>query len=305
LLYNLLQDRTDNLMVMEYINGLTLDKLVKKQGKLPVELAERIVMQALDGLYHAHQKGILHRDIKPANLMLTQEGVVKLMDFGIARLVGSQRLTRADRVVGTLEYMAPELLDRVEPPVQSDLYAVGVLLYELLSEKMPFEATTDSTLINQILNKAPISLRSRMVELPKLLEAVLEKLFAHYDAHKFNFREDWDKYRLSALGGGVKVNFGGTLQALRPFVEVGVVNQRLVIDPVLFNGRLFEYLLRGLAVQANGGVQYFVSPQLALRGNVGFSAGKFSSFQLNRDGIEDRPDVKTFRVGVGVSYFFN
>jgi opacity protein-like surface antigen len=131
------------------------------------------------------------------------------------------------------------------------------------------------------------------------------EIFAHYDAHKFNFREDWDKYRLSALGGGVKVNFGGTLQALRPFVEVGVVNQRLVIDPVLFNGRLFEYLLRGLAVQANGGVQYFVSPQLALRGNVGFSAGKFSSFQLNRDGIEDRPDVKTFRVGVGVSYFFN
>lgn len=131
------------------------------------------------------------------------------------------------------------------------------------------------------------------------------ELFAHYDRHKFNFREDWDVYRFSSLGGGVKVNFGGTLQALRPFVEMGVVNQRLVIDPVLFNNRLFEYLLRGLAVQANGGVQYFLSPQLSLRSNVGFSAGKFTSFQLNRDGIEDRPDVKTFRVGIGISYFFN
>lgn len=176
-LYNLLQDRTDNLMVMEYINGMTLDKLVKKNGTLSVELAVRIVMQALDGLYHAHQKGILHRDIKPANLMVTQEGIVKLMDFGIARLVGSQRLTRTDRVVGTLEYMAPELLDRVEPSVQSDLYAVGVLLYELLSGKMPFEATTDSTLINQILTKNPIPLRNRITDLPKSLEGVLEKLF--------------------------------------------------------------------------------------------------------------------------------
>jgi eukaryotic-like serine/threonine-protein kinase len=176
-LYNLLQDRNDNLMIMELVSGQTLDKLVKHQGKLSVEIAVKITMQALDGLQHAHQRGILHRDIKPANLMLTHEGVVKLMDFGIARLQGSTRLTRTDRVVGTLEYMAPELLDRAEPSVQSDLYAVGVLLYELLSGKMPFEATTDATLISQILTKKPIPLRSYFAELPKNLEMVLERLF--------------------------------------------------------------------------------------------------------------------------------
>jgi len=185
-LYNLLSDRSDNLMVMEYVNGTTLDDLVKKQGRLTVENAVKMVMQALDGLHHAHRKGILHRDIKPANLMLTQEGDIKLMDFGIARLVGSQRLTRSDRVVGTLEYMAPELLDRVEPSLQSDLYATGVLLYELLSGKMPFEATTDSTLINQILTKSPIPLRSRIVDLPKSLEAVLDKLFQKKPEKRYN-----------------------------------------------------------------------------------------------------------------------
>ena len=175
-LYNLLQDRTDNFMVMELVDGSTLEKLLAKEGKLPLETAVRIVIQALDGLQHAHYKNILHRDIKPANLMLTREGSVKLMDFGIARMVGSQRLTRADRVVGTLEYMAPELLNGAEPSVQSDLYAVGVLLYELMSGKMPFETTTDNTLINQILNKKPIPLRSRISNLPKPLEEILEKL---------------------------------------------------------------------------------------------------------------------------------
>lgn len=175
-LYNLLQDRTDNFMVMELVDGITLEKLLAKEGKLTLETAIRIVIQALDGLQHAHYKNILHRDIKPANLMLTREGSIKLMDFGIARMVGSQRLTRADRVVGTLEYMAPELLNGTDPSVQSDLYAVGVLLYELLSGKMPFETTTDNTLINQILNKKPIPLRSRIPNIPKSLEEVLEKL---------------------------------------------------------------------------------------------------------------------------------
>ncbi len=108
--------------------------------------------------------------------MLTKEGSVKLMDFGIARLVGSERLTRVNRVMGTLEYMAPELLDGGDPSEQSDLYAVGVLLYELLSGKMPFTASTDSTLINQILSHKPIPIREHLPAVPKALEDILEKL---------------------------------------------------------------------------------------------------------------------------------
>jgi serine/threonine-protein kinase len=175
-LYNFLRDRNDNFMVMEYVDGVNLEKLLKQNGGLPPESVLKILIQTLEGLHHAHEKGILHRDIKPANVMLTRDGIVKLMDFGIARMVGSQRLTRADRIVGTLEYMAPELLDGSEATVQSDLYAIGILMYELLSGKMPFEASTDSTLIAQILTRKPIPLRTRVGNLPKKVDEILDTL---------------------------------------------------------------------------------------------------------------------------------
>ncbi len=175
-LYNFIKDRDDNFMVMELVDGATLEELLRKQGRFSVENAVRVIIQALDGLNHAHRKNILHRDIKPANLMLTREGSVKLMDFGIARLVGSERLTRVNRVMGTLEYMAPEILDGGDPSEQSDLYAVGVLLYELLSGKMPFAAGTDSTLINHILTRKPIPIREHLGVIPKALDEILEKL---------------------------------------------------------------------------------------------------------------------------------
>ncbi|RYU94284.1 serine/threonine protein kinase [Emticicia agri] len=197
-LYNFLRDRNDNFMVMEYIDGMTLEKLLKQNGGLPLESVLKIMMQTLDGLHHAHEKGILHRDIKPANLMLTRDGIVKLMDFGIARMVGSQRLTRADRIVGTLEYMAPELLDGSEPGVQSDLYAIGVLMYELLSGKMPFEASTDSTLITQILTKKPIPLRSRIGNLPKKVEEILDTLLQKKPEKRFESAADL-RYLLSTI----------------------------------------------------------------------------------------------------------
>ncbi|HAO49456.1 MAG TPA: hypothetical protein DCR35_09240 [Runella sp.] len=201
-LYNLLHDRTDNLMVMELVDGYTIERLLTKHGKLSLETTFRIIAQALDGLQHAHNKGILHRDIKPANLMLTHEGVVKLMDFGIARLVGSQRLTRADRVVGTLEYMAPELLNGAEPSVQSDLYAMGVLMYEMLSGKMPFEPTTESTLITQILTKKPIPIRNRIADLPRSVEEILDKLLQKKPEKRFEKASELKYALLSVVAAG-------------------------------------------------------------------------------------------------------
>ncbi len=209
-LYNFIKDQQDNFMIMELVDGSTLEQLLRKQGHFSVENAIRVVLQALEGLSHAHRKGILHRDIKPANLMLTKEGSVKLMDFGIARLVGSERLTRMNRVMGTLEYMAPELLDGGDPSEQSDLYAVGVLLYELLSGKMPFVAGTDSTLITHILNHKPIPIREHLSTIPKGLEDILEKLLNKKPekrfAHASELRQalvslvtpgllDWDQFQ--------------------------------------------------------------------------------------------------------------
>jgi Outer membrane protein beta-barrel domain len=131
------------------------------------------------------------------------------------------------------------------------------------------------------------------------------EVFARYERHSFqrNLKDDWDTYRLSTVGVGGRWNFGGTLQALRPYAELGVAFQSLKIDPVLLNGNLFTYKLSGPAVQLGLGAHYFVLPDFALNLHVGGTIGKFSSFLANDAGLEDRPDVKTLRVGVGVCYF--
>lgn len=182
-LYNFFQDKDDKIIIMELVEGITLEQMLRKQGPLPFETALRVMMQMLDGLQHAHTRNILHRDIKAGNIMITHEGTVKLMDFGIARLQGSSRLTRTDRVVGTLEYMAPELLNNQEPTVQSDLYACGVLLFEMLTGKTPFHSQTEPSLINQIINKKHPAVHESVSNLPKQIEQIIDRLL-HKKADK-------------------------------------------------------------------------------------------------------------------------
>jgi hypothetical protein len=131
------------------------------------------------------------------------------------------------------------------------------------------------------------------------------ELFANVDYHTFALKNDWDDYKLTALGVGVRYNFGGTLQAIRPYGELAYNYQSLTINPVELNGQLFKYEMKGGSLGIGGGVNFFVKPRLAINAKAGATIGKFSSFLLNGDGIEDRPDVKVFQFGVGVSYFFN
>lgn len=173
--YSFLQDSTDYFMAMEYVEGSSLEALIQQAGALPINVATELVRQALEGLAHAHRKGILHRDIKPANLILTPEGSVKLMDFGIAKVAGNQRLTQANRIVGTLEYMAPELIQGESPSPASDIYAMGILLYELLSGKLPFASRTDYELMQAIIREKPVTLRNLNAHIPKELEAIVQK----------------------------------------------------------------------------------------------------------------------------------
>ncbi|MCY7352588.1 MAG: protein kinase [Cytophagaceae bacterium] len=192
-LFNLLKEGTDQFMVMEYIEGESLEKLIQKAGALPPAVAAELVRQGLEGLHHAHRKGILHRDIKPANLMVTPEGVVKLMDFGIARVAGGERLTQINRVVGTLEYMAPELLQGQEPSPASDVYAMGILLYELLSGKVPFASRTDQQLMQAILHDKPISLRKLNEQIPNQLEAIVCKAIEKTPAKRYADAKEFQK----------------------------------------------------------------------------------------------------------------
>jgi len=140
-------------MVMEYVEGKTLEEWLKIHGSFNEKTACSILCQVLDGLAHAHQKGIIHRDLKPANVMISTEGEVKIMDFGIARIKNSQRLTQLGKSVGTIEYMAPEQIQGKEGDELTDIYAAGNILYEMLSGQTPFKAETDYHLMKMKLEE--------------------------------------------------------------------------------------------------------------------------------------------------------
>jgi serine/threonine-protein kinase len=155
-LYSLIQEEGIPYMVMELVRGQTLDVILQgKDGYFAVNEALAIIGQAADGLAYAHAHGVIHRDIKPSNLMMTEAGLVKIMDFGIARLQGSQHLTRDGSIVGTLAYMAPEQLRSEETDERSDLYSLAIVLYEMLSGSVPFAAASDYELMRAQISDPP------------------------------------------------------------------------------------------------------------------------------------------------------
>ncbi|MBN8665973.1 MAG: protein kinase [Chitinophagales bacterium] len=174
-IYNFIEQNNSHYMVMEFVEGKNLDSLLRQHRVLSYQTIVPVFIQALEGLHHAHKKGIFHRDIKPSNLILTPDGTVKVMDFGIARMAGEQRMTQVNRVVGTVEFMAPELIQGKDPSVASDIYATAVTMYELLTGKLPFESTTDFNLMQEILQKKPPAPDKLNAAIPKSLSQILLK----------------------------------------------------------------------------------------------------------------------------------
>jgi serine/threonine-protein kinase len=172
-------------MVMEYVNGNTLEEWLKIHGQMRPAIACSIIIQILDGLCHAHRKGIIHRDLKPANVMISEEGEVKVMDFGIARIRNSQRITQHGKSVGTLEYMAPEQIQGKEGDERTDIYAAGNILYELLCGQPPFRADTDYHLMKAKLEEAPPVLPALANVTPAPLKSIILKALERKPEKRF------------------------------------------------------------------------------------------------------------------------
>ena len=198
-LYNFVREEGDYYMVMEFVEGQTLDQWLWQYGPLPVPLAIQIVQQALEGLHHAHKRGILHRDLKPANLMVTPEGVVKLTDFGIARIIGSQRMTHVNGLVGTPAYMAPEQIQGLEPSPQSDIHAMGLVLYELLSGQVPFATTNQFETMERVMRMMPPPLRPQLSGIPPALDDILSKALLKKPEDRFADARQFQKALLTIL----------------------------------------------------------------------------------------------------------
>ncbi len=167
--------RVDNqlLMVMELVEGVTLEQALK-DGPLPVDRAVDYTGQVLSALDYAHARGVIHRDIKPANMMLTPGGVVKLMDFGIAKAATDRRLTMTGTTMGSLYYMSPEQIQG-SPNIdaRSDLYSVGVSLYELVTGKRPFDGDSQFAIMSAHLEKTPAPPTAIDPRLPAALNDII------------------------------------------------------------------------------------------------------------------------------------
>ncbi len=185
-LYSLIPDGKNLYMVMELVRGHTVDDILK-QRNAPLDVRESlaIIAQAADGLGYAHSMGVIHRDIKPSNLMIAENGVLKIMDFGIARVRGSERLTRSGSIVGTLAYMAPEQLRGEEGDESCDLYSLAIVLYEMLSGAPPFSATSEYDLMQAQINKRPDRLIPRVAGLEPQVEAALLKALSKKPTQRF------------------------------------------------------------------------------------------------------------------------
>ena len=161
------------LMVMEFVRGDTFDRLSQREGPLDVARAAQLCAQVLDALDHAHRAGIVHRDLKPANLMLTQTGLVKVMDFGLARMVGTEHLTNDGYMVGTPAYMSPEQVLGHDIDGRADLYAMGVVLFRLLTSELPFKAESGIAMVQRQLHDVPTPIRQVRSELPDACDEIL------------------------------------------------------------------------------------------------------------------------------------
>lgn len=171
-------------MIMEYVDGVTLASLLS-QGPLPVADAVNYTDQVLSALAYAHQMNVVHRDIKPSNMMLTQQGVVKLMDFGIARSDHDFNMTITGTTLGSLNYMSPEQVRGETVDARSDLYSVGLSLYEFVTGRLPFRGDTRYSLMTAQLQQVPEPPIAMRPDLPKALNDIILMVLAKDPAARF------------------------------------------------------------------------------------------------------------------------
>jgi serine/threonine protein kinase/tetratricopeptide (TPR) repeat protein len=161
-------------IIMEYIDGQELKEEVRN-GKLEIERAVDIAIQIAEGLQAAHNKEIVHRDIKSSNIMITDDGKVKIMDFGLAKIAGGAQLTKDHSTLGTAAYMSPEQARGEDVDFRTDIWSFSVVLYEMLTGQLPFKGDYEQAVIYSILNEEPKSISELGSDVPETLQSIVEK----------------------------------------------------------------------------------------------------------------------------------
>jgi serine/threonine protein kinase len=171
-------------IVMEYVGGGSLKKFCTETNLLPVRQAVLIIFKACRALDYAFQNGVIHRDIKSANILLSERDDIKISDFGTAQISQATH-TQIDGFVGSPAYMAPEQINEEPPSVQTDIYSLGVTMYELLAGRLPFQAASAVAMINKILNDTATPLKTIRPDIPDELVAIVEKAMARDPSKRY------------------------------------------------------------------------------------------------------------------------
>jgi eukaryotic-like serine/threonine-protein kinase len=196
---------------MEYVRGKTLDQLIGRKG-LPLNTALKYTVQIADGLAKAHSAGIIHRDLKPSNIMVNEDGLVKVLDFGLAKLAATgtgefgetkteKSCTEEGLVVGTTAYMSPEQAEGKKVDARSDIFSFGSLLYEMVTGRPAFHGDSRLSTLSAILKDDPKPLNSVVPGVPRELERIISQCLRKNPERRFQHMDDLKVARQSSCGG--------------------------------------------------------------------------------------------------------
>ena len=208
-IYSIEEDKDEVFIVMEYINGVELkDKIAG--GQINMNEALEITRKIADGLNAAHSEGIVHRDIKSSNIMVTANGNVKIMDFGLAKIMGSGQVTRIGTTMGTAAYMSPEQATGEKVDNRTDIWSLGVILYELLTGELPFKADYEAAWTYVIINKQPLKPSELDRKIPPQVDSIVMRILEKEKDKRYKSTEelirdiDRVKSELSGAEEGIK-----------------------------------------------------------------------------------------------------
>jgi serine/threonine protein kinase len=230
-LYAFLEIEGRCFIVMEYLEGESFEDLLMSRGKLPWKGAVSLTRQALLGLGLAHDMRVVHRDIKPSNFMLTKNGIVKVMDFGIAKVLGNRAKTGIGTRMGTAWYMSPEQILTQPVDGRSDIYSLGVTLYQLLSGRLPFQGDSDFDLMNAHVRTPPPVFAGLDAEIPAEIEHCVMKAMAKNPSDRYQSAEEFGIALEQALAAETAIK--DSSRATKRSVEVArLAAPGLYVEPV-------------------------------------------------------------------------
>ncbi len=214
-IYDVGQENDVHYIVMEYVDGTTLKDIIRKRAPLPVEEAVNIAIMVCDGVHHAHEKGIIHRDIKPHNILITEQGMVKVADFGIARAVSAGTITYGNNIVGSVHYFSPEQARGEVINRTTDIYSIGCILYEMVTGKVPFDAESPITVALRHIHDDPPSPRLKNPEIPVALEGIIFRAMEKVPGRRFQTAQDMRNALLNVARAGAIAGSEGDVDKVK------------------------------------------------------------------------------------------